>query len=67
MVEWRGEMERRNANKTLQLQPGERVEPSGNFFIFFARNPLKSPDSEKLLKVNESYFAFIFLHSLAFI
>jgi hypothetical protein len=25
-----------------------------NFFNFFARNPLKSPDSEKLMKENES-------------
>jgi hypothetical protein len=40
---------------------------TADFFIFFARNPLKSPDSEKLMKGNESKFAFISFHGLAFI
>jgi hypothetical protein len=35
------------------------------FFLLFARNPLKSPDSKKQMKANESYFAFINLHLLA--
>jgi hypothetical protein len=39
----------------------------GKFFIFFARNPLKRLDSEKLMKTNESDFAFICFHGLAFI
>jgi hypothetical protein len=43
-------------------QPETRVGRERNFFIFFARNPLKSPDSEKLMKANESYFAFICFH-----
>jgi hypothetical protein len=36
-------------------------------FLFFACNPLKRLDSEKFLKTNQSYFAFIYLHWLAFI
>jgi hypothetical protein len=47
-------------------QLGTRVGPKGDFFIFFARNPLKSPDSEKLLKENESNFPFICFHKFAF-
>jgi hypothetical protein len=38
-----------------------------NFFIFFRRNPLKSPNSKKQIKGNESKFTFIYLHWLAFI
>jgi hypothetical protein len=45
------------------LQAGE----SGKrFFIFIRRNALKRPDSEKLMKANESNFAFIYLHFLSF-
>jgi hypothetical protein len=36
-------------------QPGKRVELEADFFIFLARNPLISPDSEKLMKTNESF------------
>jgi hypothetical protein len=36
----------------LPREPGRR----NNFFIFFAGNPLKRLDSEKLMKANESYF-----------
>jgi hypothetical protein len=32
-----------------------------DFFIFFGRNILKSPNSEKFMKINESNFAFISL------
>ena len=35
------------------------------FFYFFRRNPLKSPNSKKQIKANESYFAFINLHLLS--
>ena len=34
-------------------------------FYFCARNSLKSPDSEKLMKINERNFAFICFHLLA--
>jgi hypothetical protein len=46
-------------------QPERRADGRGVFFIFFARNPLKNPDSEKFMKTNESFFAFIDLHWLA--
>ena len=36
------------------------------FSNFFARNPLKSPDSEKKMKANESNFSFICLLFLDF-
>jgi hypothetical protein len=35
-------------------------------FYFFARNPLKSPDSKKLVQGNESLFPFISLHLFSF-
>jgi hypothetical protein len=35
------------------------------FFYFFDCNPLKSLDSEKEMKANESVFAFIYFHLLA--
>jgi len=35
-------------------------------FCFFACNPLKSPDSEKFMKTNESNFAFICFRLLSF-
>jgi hypothetical protein len=34
-------------------------------FLFFARNPLKSPDSAKEIKGNASLFAWFCLHFLA--
>jgi hypothetical protein len=49
------------------LQPGRVPRRGGDFFIFFRRNPLKSPDSEKQIKGNESKFPFIYFHWLAFI
>jgi hypothetical protein len=42
-------------------------EAQRRFFYFFPRNSLKSPDSKKQIKTNESKFAFIYLHLLAFI
>ena len=36
------------------------------FFIFFGHNPLKSPDSQKLMKENESHFPFMSFHVLSF-
>jgi len=36
-----------------------------DFFIFFSRNSLKSPDSTKEMQANPSNFAFIFLLFLA--
>jgi hypothetical protein len=44
-----------------------RVEAAKDFSIFIRRNLLKSPDSEKLMKENESYFSFIFFHFLSFV
>src|SRR6185437_8950201 len=35
-------------------QPGRRVAAAGKFFYFFARNPLKSPDSTKLNQIKPS-------------
>ena len=49
--------------------PGATSKASGDgagFQIFSARNPLKSPDSEKKMKANESDFSFICLLFLAF-
>jgi hypothetical protein len=49
--------------------PGATLEASGGapvFQIFSARNPLKSLDSEKKMKANESYFPFICLLFLTF-
>jgi len=37
-----------------------------DFFIFFARNRLKSPDSEKEMKGNERSFPFISFRGLSF-
>ena len=48
-----------------RAQPGARAERRAEFSIFFAHNPLKSPDSKKLMKENESLFSFIFFHFLA--
>jgi hypothetical protein len=31
----------------FEHNPGGELSGAGNFLIFFARNPLKSPDSEK--------------------
>jgi len=45
---------------------GRDLTRRGIFFIFFGCNPLKSPDSEKLMKANESNFPFICFHLLAF-
>jgi hypothetical protein len=47
-------------------QPGTRVQQAADFFIFSPRNPLKSHDSEKLMKGNESFFPFISLQFLSF-
>jgi hypothetical protein len=44
---------------TFAAQPERRVEGLRDFLISIHRNPLKTPDSEKLLKGNESIFAFI--------
>jgi len=35
------------ALEPFRVQPETRVERKENFFIFFGRNSLKSPDSEK--------------------
>jgi hypothetical protein len=43
------------------------AEAAKDFSIFIRRNPLKSPDSEKFMKANESYFAFISFHGLSFV
>jgi hypothetical protein len=48
-----------------QLQPGRVF--GGRVKFFLARNPLKSPDSEKLMKTNESKLPFISFLELAFI
>src|SRR5262249_55060880 len=53
--------------RTPRAQPDGQVEGEADFFIFFACNPLKSPDSEKLMKTNERNFPFICLHLLSFI
>jgi hypothetical protein len=38
-----------------------------NYFIFFARNPLKNPDSAKGIQGNPSLFPWIYLDLLGFI
>jgi hypothetical protein len=48
----------RLARRLAAEQEGE------NFSYFFRRNPLKSPDSEKQKKANESNFIFACLHQL---
>ena len=48
--------------ETSDLQPEREIGRRWIFFIFFGRNPLISPDSEKKMKRNESNFAFISLH-----
>jgi hypothetical protein len=53
--------------KALAADIEIRVEAAKDFSIFIRRNLLKSPDSEKLMKENESYFAFIFFHFLSFV
>jgi hypothetical protein len=42
------------------------VDPARHFFIFLARNLLKSLDSEKEMKANKSNFPFICFRLLAF-
>src|SRR3984885_9230693 len=51
--------------KIYLRQPDRRVEGEPNFLSFFARNPLKSHDSEKEMKVNESDFACFYFHFLS--
>ena len=45
---------------------GREFAGAADFFIFFARNPLKRPDSEKEMKGNESFFPFISFPFLSF-
>jgi hypothetical protein len=40
--------------EAIWAQPETRVKPEADFFIWIRRNPLKSPDSEKEMKGNES-------------
>jgi hypothetical protein len=53
------------AGEGNSAHPGTRVKRWPNLFIF-ARNQLKSLDSEKLMKGNESFFPFISLHFLSY-
>jgi hypothetical protein len=46
-----------NSPETFRTQPETRVE----FFIWIGRNPLKSPDSDKLNQGNPSDFAWFYL------
>jgi hypothetical protein len=43
------------------------VAEAESFLIGIAGNPLKSPDSEKLIKENESTFVFICFRGFAFV
>jgi hypothetical protein len=53
-------------HKVASIQGGWRAASEGNdFFIRIRCNPLKSPDSEKEMKGNESLFIFISFHFLA--
>jgi hypothetical protein len=49
------------------LRTWRRAEAAKDFSIFIRRNALKSLDSEKLMKGNESYFPFISFHWLSFV
>ena len=51
---WPGDEEPWLFEPRLNHNPPRELEAEGNFFTFFARNPLKSPDSEKSKKVKES-------------
>lgn len=60
------------ASGLAHAQPEPRNPADGGFFYFFARNPLKNPNSEKLMKGVESFFPFVsfrflslFFHFLA--
>jgi hypothetical protein len=55
------------AFRNLRTQPETRAKAEVVFFYFFGGNPLKSHNSKKLMKANESSFAFIHLHFLSFI
>jgi hypothetical protein len=52
-----GERRDVNASETFCTQPETMVE----FFYFFARNPLKSPDSDEQNQGNPSNFAWFYL------
>jgi hypothetical protein len=41
-----------------------QLETRVDFFYFFARNPLKSPDSDEQIQGNPSYFAWFYLDLL---
>jgi hypothetical protein len=58
---------RRRTSPKLASDRRAQPEIAGEFFYLIGRNPLKSPDSEKLLKGNESNFPFICFHLLSFI
>ena len=51
----RGDARRRDdrskrASEAVGAQPGRRATKEKNFFVFFGRNPLKSPDSTKQIQ-----------------
>jgi hypothetical protein len=52
-----GERETENASETFCTQ----LETQVDFFIFFARNPLKSPDSDEQNQGNPSKLAWFYL------
>jgi hypothetical protein len=54
---WGREAMRDRVLETFCTQLETRVD----FFYFFARNPLKSPDSDEQIQINPSYFAWIYL------
>jgi hypothetical protein len=54
------ENERSERSETFCTQLETRVD----FFYFFARNPLKSPDSDEQIQGNPSFFAWFYLDLL---
>jgi hypothetical protein len=47
LADRRAQVEKLRLFETLRPQPAARVEAGGTFPYFFARNPLKTPDSKK--------------------
>jgi hypothetical protein len=59
---------RQAAGSRKEKQPSEtfctQLETRVDFFYFFARNPLKSPDSDEQIQGNPSNLAWFYLDSL---
>jgi hypothetical protein len=53
--------------KAFRAQPRTRVEAREDFFIWIRRNPLKNPESTKVIQGNPSFFPWIHLVFLGLI